>query len=97
MARAQPHVAWQSRDLGAVIDAAFKLSGLTQNEKIVLLAAIGSIEGVTLSSKGGMNSARVDSDVDEDALFPADGGIFLPNTFGSQKEMFGQLLSTVRP
>ena len=39
---------------------------------------------------------NVDPLDDDDELFPMDGGIFIPNTFGSQKAMFGELLSTVR-
>ena len=33
---------------------------------------------------------------EDDELFPMDGGIFIPQTFGSQKAMFGELLSSVR-
>ena len=40
---------------------------------------------------------RVDPMDEDDELFPMDGGIFIPQTFGSQKAMFGELLSTVRP
>jgi hypothetical protein len=39
---------------------------------------------------------RVDPLDEDDELFPMDGGIFIPQTFGSQKAMFGELLSSVR-
>jgi hypothetical protein len=37
--------------------------------------------------------ARIDPEDDDNELFPADGGIFIPQTFGSQKAMFGDLLT----
>jgi len=39
---------------------------------------------------------RVDPQDDDDELFPMDGGIFIPQTFGTQKAMFGELLTSVR-
>lgn len=38
----------------------------------------------------------MDPQDEDDELFPMDGGIFIPQTFGTQKAMFGELLSSVR-
>jgi hypothetical protein len=73
----------------------FKDAGFGPRECAVLVGAIASVEKAAAAAEGGLIKARVDPADEQDELFPADGGIFIPSTFGSQQAMFGSLLSTV--
>lgn len=86
---ANPHLSWAEGDLSSAIAA----SGLGVKDAVVLLAAIENVDKASEAAEGGKAVARVDPDDDDDELFPADGGIFIPQTFGSQKAMFGELLT----
>mmetsp|Transcript_32606 Transcript_32606/g.66562 ORF Transcript_32606/g.66562 Transcript_32606/m.66562 type:complete len:313 (+) Transcript_32606:83-1021(+) len=92
---ASPHLSWVGEGAAADVVKAFKASGFGVRECAVLVGAIGSVERASGSAAGGKIKARVDPLDSEDELFPADGGIFIPSTFGSQKAMFGELLSNV--
>lgn len=85
------HLSW-SEGSGDVV-ARFESAGISIRDCVVLVAALGSVELAAAGALGGKTAARVDPEDDEDEMFPADGGIFIPATFGSQKAMFGDLVT----
>ncbi len=89
------HLSWNEPDLPEALSTAFSESGLSVQDKVVLLGAICSVEQASATAKGGAIAPRVDPDDDADEMFPSDGGVFIPKTFGSQRAMFGDLLTEV--
>lgn len=91
----QAHFSWTGPDQPAELAAAFQGAGFTAKDRAVLLGAVASVERAAADAKAGRAVKRVDPMDEDDELFPMDGGIFIPQTFGSQKAMFGELLSTL--
>jgi hypothetical protein len=99
----QGHVTWVESDLPLRLKLAFEASGLGTKDRVLLLGALSSVERAaqgaasgraTAKKKNASNGGNEGDDDDESALFPSDGGAFIPQTFGTQKSMFGDLMSS---
>lgn len=91
---AAAHLDWGSKVSSQVLTGAFSTAGLSVKDKTLLMGAVASCKRAAESRTKKGAVVEVDED-DADSLFPENGGEFIPNTFGSQKQMFGDLLGTV--
>ena len=74
---------------------AFDRSGLSQRDVVLMMGAIMSTESAVQTAKGGRAEVAKGKDAEgDDDLFPEDGGIFIPQTFGSQKLMYGEMITS---
>lgn len=93
-ADAAPHLDWGTKISSQALTAAFLSAGLSVRDKTLLIGATANAKKAADSRTVKGAVVNIDED-DADSLFPENGGEFIPNTFGSQKQMFGDLLSSI--